>query len=114
MMAMLRMTPSRCRPIFSAKNRPQARSQVIVVGPGRFIPPRSVASTRTCRPRRAFHGAAPSAMGGAQRTGYGPGKTDDTGLGSLAMRPLTIALGDYGLTKPIKKAGPEQGRLKLN
>jgi 4,5-dihydroxyphthalate decarboxylase len=29
------------------------------------------------------------------------------------MRPLTIALGDYGITKPIKKAGADLGRLDL-
>jgi len=29
------------------------------------------------------------------------------------MPPLTIALGDYGLTRPIKEAGPKQGRLDL-
>ncbi len=29
------------------------------------------------------------------------------------MQPLTIALGDYGITKPIKKAGADLGRLNL-
>jgi 4,5-dihydroxyphthalate decarboxylase len=29
------------------------------------------------------------------------------------MRPLTIALGNYGLTKPIKQAGADFGRLDL-
>jgi 4,5-dihydroxyphthalate decarboxylase len=29
------------------------------------------------------------------------------------MRPLTIALGDYGITKPMKKAGADLGRLDL-
>jgi len=29
------------------------------------------------------------------------------------MQPLTIALGNYGLTKPIKQAGSDFGRLKL-
>jgi 4,5-dihydroxyphthalate decarboxylase len=29
------------------------------------------------------------------------------------MRPLTIALGNYGLTKPIKQAGVDFGRLNL-
>ena len=30
------------------------------------------------------------------------------------MQPLTIALGNYGLTKPIKQAGTDFGRLKLD
>ena len=30
------------------------------------------------------------------------------------MQPLTIALGNYGITKPIKKAGADLGRLNLN
>jgi 4,5-dihydroxyphthalate decarboxylase len=30
------------------------------------------------------------------------------------MRPLTIALGDYGLTRPIKQARIDTGRLKLD
>lgn len=30
------------------------------------------------------------------------------------MQPLTIALGNYGITKPIKAAGADLGRLKLN
>ena len=30
------------------------------------------------------------------------------------MQPLTIALGNYGLTKPIKQAGVDFGRLDLN
>ena len=30
------------------------------------------------------------------------------------MQPLTIALGNYGLTKPIKQAGFDLGRLDLN
>jgi 4,5-dihydroxyphthalate decarboxylase len=30
------------------------------------------------------------------------------------MQPLTIALGNYGITKPIKEAGADLGRLKLN
>jgi 4,5-dihydroxyphthalate decarboxylase len=30
------------------------------------------------------------------------------------MRPLTIALGNYGITKPIKEAGADLGRLNLN
>ena len=30
------------------------------------------------------------------------------------MQPLTIALGNYGITKPIKVAGADLGRLKLN
>ncbi|MSP44728.1 MAG: ABC transporter substrate-binding protein [Xanthobacteraceae bacterium] len=30
------------------------------------------------------------------------------------MRPLTIALGNYGLTKPIKQAGIDPGRLNLD
>jgi len=30
------------------------------------------------------------------------------------MRPLTIALGDYGLTRPIKQARIDPGRLKLD
>jgi 4,5-dihydroxyphthalate decarboxylase len=29
------------------------------------------------------------------------------------MQPLTIALGDYGITKPIKRAGADLGRLNL-
>jgi 4,5-dihydroxyphthalate decarboxylase len=29
------------------------------------------------------------------------------------MQPLTIALGNYGLTKPIKQAGPDFGQLSL-
>ena len=29
------------------------------------------------------------------------------------MQPLTIALGNYGLTKPIKQAGIDFGRLSL-
>src|SRR3954469_8280171 len=29
------------------------------------------------------------------------------------MQPLTIALGNYGLTKPIKQAGADLGRLDL-
>ena len=29
------------------------------------------------------------------------------------MQPLTIALGNYGLTKPIKQAGTDLGRLNL-
>ena len=29
------------------------------------------------------------------------------------MQPLTIALGNYGITKPIKKAGADLGRLNL-
>jgi 4,5-dihydroxyphthalate decarboxylase len=30
------------------------------------------------------------------------------------MQPLTIALGNYGITKPIKEAGADLGRLNLN
>jgi 4,5-dihydroxyphthalate decarboxylase len=30
------------------------------------------------------------------------------------MEPLAIALGNYGITKPIKEAGVDLGRLKLN
>jgi 4,5-dihydroxyphthalate decarboxylase len=30
------------------------------------------------------------------------------------MQPLTIALGNYGITKPIKEAGADLGRLKLD
>jgi ABC-type nitrate/sulfonate/bicarbonate transport system substrate-binding protein len=30
------------------------------------------------------------------------------------MQPLTIALGNYGITKPIKEAGADLGRLSLN
>jgi 4,5-dihydroxyphthalate decarboxylase len=30
------------------------------------------------------------------------------------MQPLTIALGNYGITKPIKAAGADLGRLNLN
>jgi 4,5-dihydroxyphthalate decarboxylase len=30
-----------------------------------------------------------------------------------SMRPLTIALGNYGLTKPLKQAGADFGRLNL-
>ena len=30
------------------------------------------------------------------------------------MQPLAIALGNYGITKPIKEAGVDLGRLKLN
>jgi 4,5-dihydroxyphthalate decarboxylase len=33
--------------------------------------------------------------------------------GSLAMPPLTIALGNYGLTKPLKRPGADLGRLDL-
>ncbi len=29
------------------------------------------------------------------------------------MQPLTIALGNYGLTKPMKQAGADPGRLDL-
>jgi 4,5-dihydroxyphthalate decarboxylase len=29
------------------------------------------------------------------------------------MQPLTFALGNYGLTKPLKQAGPDFGRLQL-
>ena len=47
-------------------------------------------------------------MTAAGRTGYCP-----RGKGSLSMPPLTIALGNYGLTKPIKQAGADLGRLNL-
>ena len=30
------------------------------------------------------------------------------------MQPLTIALGNYGITKPIKAVGADLGRLNLN
>ena len=33
--------------------------------------------------------------------------------GEPPMQPLTIALGNYGLTKPIKQAGVDLGRLDL-
>jgi 4,5-dihydroxyphthalate decarboxylase len=34
--------------------------------------------------------------------------------GEFLMQPLTIALGNYGITKPIKAAGGKQGRLNLD
>ena len=34
-------------------------------------------------------------------------------MGSRSMQPLTFALGNYGLTKPIKRAGTDFGQLDL-
>src|SRR5262245_50110544 len=34
--------------------------------------------------------------------------------GSFSMRPLTFALGNYGVTKPMKAAGADLGRLNLD
>ena len=100
------MIPSRCQPIFCSKNRPKARSQSIVC-------PRSASRTDDCwvlpelRQRRERSGA-PVARAAKQNALLSAGIA-----GSLSMQPLTIALGNYGLTKPLKQAGVRSGRLDL-
>ena len=98
MMQTLRMTPSRCRPIFCSKNRPKARSQVIV-SPRSAQPLLAWLVPELAR-RRERSGTACRTVSDASWTGYG--LPEQRGNPSM---PLTIALGNYGLTKPMKQAG---------
>src|SRR5262245_56710860 len=103
MIRMLRATPRRWRPIICSKKRPNARKKFIK-GP-RPIPHPADAGLLSELIRRSERSRL--WIGGVTVAGETVMVTRQ--IGSFAMQPLTIALGNYGITKPIKEAGADLG-----